>query len=863
MSTTQWPKTFLARHWGKLLVIQAIVFLGLGYFLSSMMGEGDGTSPPASVAGGTGVEAPANTTVWTCSMHPQIRRSAPGDCPICGMDLIPVAKTSGGLRTLTVSPEARALMNIETSRVERRYAPHEIRMVGKVDYDETKLGYITAWVSGRLDRLYVDYTGVEVKKGYHMVYIYSEDLYSAQQELIQAMRYADKRGRSPDVANVNLVEGAREKLRLLGLTEEQIKQIEKQDKPSDHLTIYSPVSGIVIEKLKQEGERVRLGDRIYTIADLNLVWVHLDAYESDLPWVRYGQDVTITTEAYPGEEFHGRIAFIQPVLNDKTRTVSVRVNVPNLEGKLKPGMFVHGTVHPKVAAAGRVIDPSLAGKWICPMHPEIVKSEPGICDICEMPLVRAESLGYVTPETDKQKPPLVIPYLAALMTGTRAVVYVELPNMHSTAEPAFQTLSAVVQKGNLKKIHEAFATYADMLDRPYDQPGTGYAKDLWNSYADRLGTYALAGRRARTVPEAERIFGQIEAVMTAMREQFAVPGQPTFEGREIVLGPRAGDYYLVRNGLKEGELVVSQGNFKIDSEIQIQAKPSMMTPEGGGGGDEHAGHKASLPGEFQEQMRNLYGKYEAVTEAVKDSDLGKITAAFGEFGKALAAVDGELLTGHARMLWKEFAMLLGNDVVEGREADRLDKADRVYLLLKGHMRRVREQLGIAPEQERHVKRIVVAAEFQAELAAVWKAYLAIQQALAADDFQSGRKALAGLKSAAAAIDDSSLTGRARAVWSKERANLAKLIDSLRKAKDIQSMRAEFSPLSQEIGVLAKSFGFGEAGPVYELHCPMAFDGRGAIWYQDNNVARNPYYGSAMLKCADRVQEIVHDKSIAN
>ena len=863
---SQWEKNLLTRHWGKLLLVQAVVLLGLGYILASMLGGAGETEPVTPASADEVTEAAEGPSMWTCSMHPQIRKTGPGDCPICGMDLIPVAKTSGGVRTLTVSPQARALMSIETARVERRYATHEIRMVGKVDYDETKLGYITAWVSGRLDRLYVDYTGVEVKKGDHMVSIYSEDLYSAQQELIQAVKYAAEYGPSADVANVNLVEAAREKLRLLGLTEEQIKQIEKQNRPLDHVTIYSPVSGIVIEKLKQEGERVQVGDRIYSIADLNLVWVHLDAYESDLPWIRYGQDVTITTEAYPGEEFHGQIAFIQPVLDDKTRTVKVRVNVPNLEGKLKPGMFVHGTVHPKVAAAGRVMDPSLAGKWICPMHPEVVEDEPGDCNICEMPLVRTESLGYVTPETDERKPPLVIPHLAALVTGTRAVVYVELPSVHSAVEPAFRALSAVVKKGNLKKTRQAFATYADMLDRPYDQPGTGYAKGLWNSYADRLGKYALAGQRAQTLPEAKQIFGQIEAAMTALREQFAALGQPTFEGREIVLGPRAGDYYLVRHGLEEGEMVVRQGNFKIDSEIQIQAKPSMMTPEGAASKKDDK-HKVPLPSEFQDQVRDLHDKYEALTEAlteaVKNSDLGKTTAAFDEFGKALAAVDGEQLTGHARMWWKEFAMLLGNDVVEGREAKQLDEADRVYLLLKGHMRRMRQQLGIASEKERQVERIVVAAEFQAQLANVWKGYLAVQKALAADDFQNGRQALAGLKSAAAAIDDSSLTARARLVWSQERVNLAKLIGSLQKAKDIESMRAEFSPLSQEIGVLAKSFGFGKAGPVYELHCSMAFNNRGAVWYQDNDAVRNPYFGSSMLKCADRVQEVVHDEPMAH
>ena len=853
---SEWGKKLLTRNCGKLLLVQAAVLLSLGYILAPMM-NGDKEETELATPE-IAVEAAEGPSMWTCSMHPQIRQPNPGDCPICGMDLIPVAKTSGGLRTLSVSPEARALMNIETARVERRYVTHEIRMVGKVDYDETKLGYITAWVSGRLDQLYVDYTGVEVKKGDHMVYIYSEDLYSAQQELIQALRYAGERGRSADVANVNLVEGAREKLRLLGLTEGQLEQIEKQNKPSDHLTIYAPVGGIVIEKLKQEGERVRLGDRIYTIADLNIVWVHLDAYESDLPWVRYGQNVAITTEAYPGEEFHGRIAFIQPVLNDKTRTVKVRVNVPNPEGKLKPEMFVHATVHPKVAAGGRVMDPSLAGKWICPMHPEVIKDGPDKCNLCTMPLVRAEALGYVAAETDELKPPIVIPYLAALLTGTRAVVYVELPSMHSAAEPALQTLSVVLQEGNLKKVRKAFATYAGMLDRPYDQPGTPYATNLWNSYADRLAKYALVGQRAETMPEAELIFSHIEVAMDAVREQFAPPGQPTFEGREIVLGPRAGDYYLVRSGLQEGEMVVRQGNFKIDSEIQIQAKPSMMTPEGAVTSDVQG---ANLPSAFQDRIRDLYGKYEAVTEAVtgaaKNSDLDTVRAAFDEFGQALAAVDGEPLTGDARMWWKELAMFLENDVVEGRDIEQLNEVDRVYLLLKSHMRRMRERLGVPLGQERQVERVAVAAAFQAELANVWKTYLAMHQALAADDFQGGRKALAGLTSAAAAVADSSLSDRALQIWSQERANLAKLLDSLQEAEEIESMRAEFSPLSQEIGVLAKSFGFGPGAPVYELHCPMVFDGRGAVWYQDNDSVQNPYYGSSMLKCSDRVQEVVY------
>ena len=873
-------RAFYGKHWGKLWVLQALVLLVIGYALAA---SGNRPSPGDEQAKAEPPPArqAADVQLWTCSMHPQIRQPAAGDCPICGMDLIPVAKTSGGLRTLTISPEARALMNIETAPVERRYVRHTIRMVGKVDYDETKVGYITAWVSGRLDNLYADFTGIRVNKGDHMVYIYSEQLYAAQEELTQALKF--QRDRPPGttrtgIGEVNLVESARQKLRLLGLKEEQIKEIEQQDEPSTHLTIYAPVSGIVIEKLRQEGERVKLGGRIYTIADLDLLWVHLDAYESDLPWIRYGQDVTVTTEAYPGEEFHGRIAFIQPVLNDKTRTVKVRVNVPNVDGKLKPEMFVHATVRPQVAAGGRVMDPSLAGKWISPMHPEIVKDEPGTCDICGMPLVRAESLGYVTPKADGEEPPLVIPYLAVLPTGTRAVVYVELPLMHSAAEPALQTLSAVVKGGKLDKIHEAFAEYGRMLDRPYDQPGTRYAKRLWSDFADRLGRHALAGQRAETVEQARRQLGQLEAVMSEVREEFAPPGQPTFEGREIVLGPRAGDFYLVRHGLEQGELVVRQGNFKIDAEVQIQAKPSMMSPEGGGGAghdhggdgpkkadaDEHAGHEVTLPAEFQQDIRELHGVYQEVTEAVEMGDLGRITSAFERFDRSLSEVDGNQLTGHPRMVWKELSMLLGNDAVEGSDVKQMDEADRVYLLLKRHMRRLREQLSVPTEREREVKRFAVNAEFQAELARVWERYLAVQRALAADEFETAREALVPLESAVATVDAGSLQDpAAEKRWHQEHANLTSLTDQLKQAEDIQAMRGKFRPLSEAIGVLAKTFGFGEAGPVYELHCPMAFEGQGAVWYQDDEEVRNPYYGATMLRCADRVQQVVHDEPAAN
>ena len=487
--------------WAKRVAIVLVLLAGgflLGHLTSSGVSQDVMVTAMASDS-----EAQASQK-WYCSMHPQIVRDGPGLCPICEMDLVPMP---GDLtaqlapRELAVSEAAAKLMDIQTSAVERKFVPTEIRMVGKVAYDETRVKHITAWVAGRIDRLYVDFTGTRVAQGDHLVYLYSPELVSAQAEVLQALRAAAKTGdQSSDYlreSTQRTLEAAREKLKLLGLTARQIEAIEASGEPVNHLTVYSPIGGVVIEKKAKEGMYVTTGSHIYTVADLSQVWVKLDAYESDLAWIRYGQEVSFGTEAYPGQTFTGRISFIDPMLDPKTRTVKVRVNVPNTDGQLKPEMFVRAIVESRVAQGGRVMDANMAGKWICPMHPSIVKDEAGTCDICAMDLVTTESLGYVAADTAGQAP-LVIPASAPLITGRRAVVYVEKPGAE----------------------------------------------------------------------------------------------HPTFEGREVVLGPRAGDYYIIQSGLSEGQHVVTQGNFKIDSALQIQAKPSMMSPaeDQAGAGPATVGH---------------------------------------------------------------------------------------------------------------------------------------------------------------------------------------------------------------------------------------------------------------------------------
>jgi Cu(I)/Ag(I) efflux system membrane fusion protein len=685
------------------------------------------------------------------------------------------------MRQLTVSESAKELMDIEVAPVERKFVNAVVRMVGKVDYDETNLAYITAWVPGRLDKLYVDYTGVPVNKGDHMVYLYSPELISAQEELLQAIE-AVKNIQKTELGIMremteSTANAAREKLRLWGLTPDQITEIETTGQVTDHMTIYSPTSGIVIHKNAREGMYVQTGTKIYTIADLTKVWVKLDAYESDLEWLRYGQEMEFTTVSYPGQIFKGTISFIDPILNDRTRTVKIRVNVKNPDGRLKPGMFVKAVVRSQVAGGGRIMDADLVGKWICPMHPEIIKETSGKCDICQMPLVTTESQGYVSDDLALVEKPLVIPVSAALVTGTRAIVYVQIPDTE----------------------------------------------------------------------------------------------KPTYEGREIALGPRAGDYYLVRSGLSEGELVVVKGNFKIDSSLQIMAKPSMMTPEGAGGGGMHDhGPKAEvdegeakpavdLPALSKYQIQDVLAKAQVVKKAVENEDLQRIKSAFSELNQSLKKVDMELLTGHGHMLWMEYHMRLSNDAVEGSEAETLKDAKASAKSLAENISSAAAKFGLihkhpASEGSR------ISDTFRKQLAKVFKNYFAMQQALADDKVQLATESAKKASDALKAVDMKLLSGQDHDKWMKFSTELDSALSKASETKDVKLLREDFYLLSQQLAKIGKHFGSTGQSPLYILHCPMAFDNKGAQWLQDNDQTSNPYFGHMMLRCGG-VEEVIGAKEI--
>jgi Cu(I)/Ag(I) efflux system membrane fusion protein len=574
----------MKKFFGIFIMLAIIVAFLLGYTLKPSSPE----KHPAPQA----IEAEARVKIWTCAMDPQIKLPKPGKCPICSMDLVPVKEEeTEHPRRLTMSETAKALAEIQTAPVVRKSIIKTLRMVGKVEYDERRLAHITAWVPGRIDRLYVNYTGILVEKGDPMVYLYSPELVSTQEELLQAME-TERRLKKTTIKGaleraISTREAAEKRLRLWGLTLEQIEEIKHRGEVVDHLTIHAPVGGVVIHKCGFEGQYVKTGTRLYTIADLSVVWVLLDAYESDMIWVHQGQEVEFTTEAYPGEIFRGRIAFIDPFLNEKTRTIKLRVEVPNPEGRLRPGMFVRAKVKACLDALG--------------------------------------------------EKPLVIPASAPLITGKRAVVYVEVPN----------------------------------TDRP------------------------------------------------------------TYEGRVVELGPRADEYYVVKSGLQEGEMVVVHGNFKIDSALQIMAKPSMMHPE------ELTPTRKELqaPNEFRKTLSPLLTEYLEIQRALASDNLTKARAAFRDITHALTEIDTKLLNNEAHMMWMELSRMIES---------------------------------------------------------------ASSEALAADD--------------------------------------------------IDGVRHTFSTLSDAIIEVIKAFGHAEPKELYEFHCSMALEGKGASWIQDTEEVANPYYGAIMLRC---------------
>ncbi|MGW8314129.1 MAG: efflux RND transporter periplasmic adaptor subunit [Bacteroidales bacterium] len=300
-------------------------------------------------------------TVWTCSMHPQIRQDQPGKCPICGMDLIPVSSIESNNGTtdpaeIPLSESAAKLADIQTWMVTRESPVKEIFLQGKVEADERRIAELTARFGGRIEKLYVSFTGENVRKGQPLATIYSPELITAQRELLEAVSYAD--------VNPSLYNAARAKLKLWDLTEEQIDGIEEHGEPLTYFDILSPISGTVTKRNVALGDYLKEGSELFEVTDLSHVWIMFDAYESDLPWIREGDQVTYTIQSLPGKKFKGKVKYIDPLLDPATRVAKARVEQSNPDLSLKPEMFANGTVESSHAGNSKdILVPKTSILW--------------------------------------------------------------------------------------------------------------------------------------------------------------------------------------------------------------------------------------------------------------------------------------------------------------------------------------------------------------------------------------------------------------------------------------------------------------------------------------------------------------------
>jgi Cu(I)/Ag(I) efflux system membrane fusion protein len=305
------------------------------------------------LGGGQGAGAGDGKTLYTCGMHPQVVQDHPGNCPICGMRLTPIRKdgadapaTGAGATGIVIDPVTRQNMNIQTSIIQRGPLHRTIRTVGTIDYNETALADVTTKYRGWIEKLYVDATGQLVHKGEPMFEVYSPELYTIENEYLLALNG----GTTNEAGQAALREAAARKLQFYDISDEQIAELEKTRTAAKTLKVSAPMDGFVAEKLVVQGQMVDAGMQLYRLADLGIVWVFAEIYEQDLPVVAIGQEAVVKLSSLPDREFRGRVTYVYPTVDEKTRTARVRMEFENPGYFLKPGMFVSVEINAPAAA---------------------------------------------------------------------------------------------------------------------------------------------------------------------------------------------------------------------------------------------------------------------------------------------------------------------------------------------------------------------------------------------------------------------------------------------------------------------------------------------------------------------------------
>ncbi len=646
LSMTRWPimnriRTFLRITNVRLRFIFLMVLVGLiaGHW-ESIMNYYDRWRRPVRVS----AMVEPQDVEYFCPMHPNIVRAGQGTCPICGMPLSKRAKTAaqslpkGVLSRVQLTPQKVQMGRIATSPVGYRLLSREIRTVGVVDYDETKLAYISARIKGRIDKLMVNYVGQQITKGDPLAWIYSPDLLVTQKDLLAGRQWADedkKDQQSTTSVGRSFADAARQRLLLWGVAEQQINDLILRGTPETHLTILSPIGGIVTEKNVLEGDYVNEGTRIYTIADLSTVWMQAKVFEDQIAGVSVGTAVEVTSSAYPNEIFAGRITFIAYTVDPATRTIASRVEIANPNYKLRPGMYAHAVIRLPV---GKVTELSMTSQ------PAGEASQPGNSaggvNFAKAYLTVASALAHDKTdsaglaELDRR----AREYLARCEGEARAKVRSILDRVSQMRDKDIKVQRDIFKSLSAKMIElmrlrpplgmtlyavtcpmakADWLSDADKVENPYYgsemfecghvtgeiKPGAVTVDERFVTghycpiYPDRL--YEKA--ELCPIDKFPMKYARIEKVLAVpesavintgtRRVVYRESGPGTYDMIEVKVGHRAGEYYPVLAGLSAGDRVATAGAFLVDAENRLNPAASATyfgASEGpSGGGHEH------------------------------------------------------------------------------------------------------------------------------------------------------------------------------------------------------------------------------------------------------------------------------------